>query len=217
MTLPTDKHTRPLTRRQRLLPENWVPITYDSTRPIRIKAEPVPRVVREPNPNRDIAKEAAERLARVAKILKVPYEVWQQQIQEDEERFRQGTYVPPLTHRIIPPKKNPKRKRPAKLPVFAKKLNNKRPLYPDYSQFYGPLWKEVQAAAMARSKGKCEVCKRRKARHVHHVLPFRYFIDSQDAHFLENTLAVCVPCHQEEHRKIKLEMPLLDQLDYRWQ
>ena len=161
-------------------------------------------------------REAVERDLRIAKMVGMPAETWRNLIQEDLKRFREGTYIPPVTHRIVPIKKKPKRKETAPLPVFARKLNNKRPLFPDYSQFYGPTWKEVQAAAMVRSKGKCEICKRRKARQVHHVLPIRYFVNSEDAHFLENTLALCIPCHQEEHRKIKVSMPLLNQLDYRW-
>ena len=216
MTLPLDKHTRKLNRRQRLLPPDWVPVAYNFVRPTRIKKEPKAKAVRQPSVKRDREKEDAERRVRVAKILKVSLEVWQQQIQEDLKRFREGTYIPPITHRIVPIKIKKKRKGKAPIPVFARKLNNKRPLFPDYSQFYGPTWKEVQAAAMARAKGKCEKCKRRKARQVHHVLPIRYFVNSEDAHFLENTLAVCIPCHQEEHRKIKVGMPLLDQLDYQW-
>lgn len=90
------------------------------------------------------------------------------------------------------------------------------PDYRSYAQFYGPKWKEVQAAAMARAHGKCEKCKRRKARHVHHILLVRYFLDPEEAHYLENTLAVCLRCHHEEHRQAKHRFPLFDGLKYKF-
>jgi hypothetical protein len=86
----------------------------------------------------------------------------------------------------------------------------------DYSQFYGPKWRDVQAAAMARAKGRCERCKRKKAVHVHHIILVRYFLDSDDAHYLENTKAVCLSCHHQEHREVPQKFPLLDQIEYRW-
>lgn len=87
----------------------------------------------------------------------------------------------------------------------------------DYSQFYGPKWWAIQPIAMARAGGKCERCKKKKPVHVHHILPVRYFSDPADAHFLENTLAVCLPCHQEEHRQLKHRFPLFNRLVYQFQ
>lgn len=70
--------------------------------------------------------------------------------------------------------------------------------------------------AMARAGGKCERCKKRKPVHVHHILPVRYFADPADAHFLDNTLAVCLRCHQEEHRQLKHRFPLFNRLPYKF-
>lgn len=82
---------------------------------------------------------------------------------------------------------------------------------------YGPKWLEIQPMAMARANGKCERCKRKKAVHVHHILPVRYFKYPTDAHFLDNTLAVCRSCHHEEHRQLKNRFPLLNRLTYQLQ
>ena len=83
------------------------------------------------------------------------------------------------------------------------------------AQFYGPKWWEIQPQAMARSGGFCERCKKKKAVHVHHILPIRYFVYSDDAHYLGNTLAVCRACHAEEHRQLKRKFPLFNHLQYK--
>jgi HNH endonuclease len=129
-----------------------------------------------------------------------------------------GNYYPkrPVGLPIPEPIPQPKTP-PAPVDKFRRKRHKgKRPIFGDYNQFYGPKWREVQAAAMARANRRCERCKRKKAVHVHHIILVRYFLDSDDAHYLENTLAVCLNCHHQEHREVPQKFPLLDQIPFQW-
>lgn len=74
----------------------------------------------------------------------------------------------------------------------------------------------MESTELATANGKCERCKKKKAVHVHHIILVRYFLYSDDAHDLENTLAVCLSCHHKKHREVPQKFPLLDQLEYRW-
>ena len=77
---------------------------------------------------------------------------------------------------------------------------------------YGIGWKRAKERAMKRSGGICEKCKRKPVRHIHHILPVRYFSKLKDAHFDKNLLAVCYRCHGREHRRLNAALPLLDRL-----
>ncbi len=77
---------------------------------------------------------------------------------------------------------------------------------------YGIGWRRAKANALKRSGGICERCKKKPVKHIHHMLPVRYFARLQDAHFDKNLLAVCYRCHAREHRRLNVALPLLDRL-----
>jgi hypothetical protein len=78
--------------------------------------------------------------------------------------------------------------------------------------YYGPQWPKARQLAIDRSGGICERCHKNPIDDVHHALPVRYFIEVSDAHFLSNLIAVCLRCHQDEHRLLSQSLPLLDRL-----
>lgn len=78
---------------------------------------------------------------------------------------------------------------------------------------YGAGWSCAKEIVRRRSKGVCEICRKRPAVHVHHCMPVRIFCSPEDAHFTENLLDLCVPCHAEEHRQIRLRTPLFNSLN----
>jgi endogenous inhibitor of DNA gyrase (YacG/DUF329 family) len=82
--------------------------------------------------------------------------------------------------------------------------------YPAQTNHYGPGWKRARRIALARAAGRCERCKRRPPRHVHHRIPVRCFARPQDAHFESNLLAVCHRCHGAEHHDQRTTLPLLE-------
>lgn len=77
---------------------------------------------------------------------------------------------------------------------------------------YGSDWPSISAAIRRQAGGICQRCKEAKAQHAHHLLPVRYFERVEDAHFDGNLIAVCHPCHVEEHRRLAEALPLLDLL-----
>jgi hypothetical protein len=84
------------------------------------------------------------------------------------------------------------------------------------SLLYGKTWKFVRREVMKRSGGVCERCHKKPAFHVHHRLPVRFFAVPDDANFLQNLMAVCIKCHRKEHREIRKNLPLLDQMLRSW-
>jgi hypothetical protein len=83
-----------------------------------------------------------------------------------------------------------------------------------YARFYGQKWLIEKRIAMEAAHGKCQNCRRKKAVHVHHILPIRYFKEPDDAHFQGNLCPVCLLCHQELHRTMKDRFPLFECLQY---
>jgi hypothetical protein len=77
---------------------------------------------------------------------------------------------------------------------------------------YGIGWKSARLACVRRADGTCERCKKHPLKHVHHLLPVRYFECLEDAHFASNLIAVCYRCHAIEHRNLAKALPLLDLL-----
>ena len=75
---------------------------------------------------------------------------------------------------------------------------------------YGSNWYRARNAAMKRSGGICQRCKKAKAVHVHHRMPARYFKKPEDANFADNLMAVCHRCHTKEHKEMEAKFPLLD-------
>lgn len=78
---------------------------------------------------------------------------------------------------------------------------------------YGIGWKAARRRVLDRSGGICERCKSRPGAHVHHRLPARYFERIEDAHFIDNLIHVCKPCHAAEHRDLRRSLPLLDLIE----
>jgi cytochrome c553 len=78
---------------------------------------------------------------------------------------------------------------------------------------YGRNWAKSRRAAMKAANGTCQRCKKAKAVHIHHKLPVRYFAKPEDAHFPQNLMAVCRPCHKKEHEEMAARFPLLDTLE----
>lgn len=67
---------------------------------------------------------------------------------------------------------------------------------------YGRGWKAARKAARLRDKDTCQSCGKTAAefgRHmqVHHVVPFRDFVDSREANKLENLICYCSKCHAQ--------------------
>jgi 5-methylcytosine-specific restriction endonuclease McrA len=107
--------------------------------------------------------------------------------------WRKGTYYPPNVKRNW-------------------KKPHKKKAYPNY----GHDWQKMREAAMIRSKGICERCRKKPAAHVHHKLPVRFFAKPNDANFMENLMAVCVKCHRKEHKDIAKNLPLLNEMLRSW-
>ncbi|WP_158058416.1 HNH endonuclease [Halorussus halophilus] len=81
---------------------------------------------------------------------------------------------------------------------------------------YGTGWNETRKKARKRDEDECVVCgitREELGRHpdVHHIIPVRWFIDSdhhtrEDAHFLDNVACLCPSCHRKaEFEKIPPE------------
>lgn len=72
---------------------------------------------------------------------------------------------------------------------------------------YGSGWNDVRERALARDGRQCVVCKATRVDlgrnpDVHHIVPVRWFIDSdehekEDAHFLDNVITLCPSCHRK--------------------
>ncbi len=68
--------------------------------------------------------------------------------------------------------------------------------YGEYLQH--PEFRRVRTAAMLRSGGLCEVCRKRPPTEVHHLrYPAWGTFDTED-----NLIAVCHQCHCEKHGKV---------------
>lgn len=65
----------------------------------------------------------------------------------------------------------------------------------EYQEYLrSPRWRDKRAAVMRRAKGRCEYCRDRRARHVHHVTYARIFREP-----LRDLAALCVRCHKKAH------------------
>lgn len=71
-------------------------------------------------------------------------------------------------------------------------------------------WKERARRIMARARGLCEQCKRRRAVHVHH-LTYERAGDEKD----DDLQAVCFKCHDAAHDGMLSIQRMLDELDRR--
>lgn len=79
---------------------------------------------------------------------------------------------------------------------------------------YGPGWQRIRSLVKIRSRGICELCRKVPSEDVHHCIPVRFYREPSEAHFMENLLDVCRPCHRREHEEIKHRMPLFKSLKF---
>lgn len=70
--------------------------------------------------------------------------------------------------------------------------------------YYGPTWTSQRAAAVERDGGRCQSCGLENAEHervfgraihVHHIIKFQRFNDSEEANRLNNLITLCQDCH----------------------
>ena len=72
---------------------------------------------------------------------------------------------------------------------------------------YGSTWKNISQLVRARDQYACQVCGAKemgKAHHVHHKIPFRMFLNPQEANRLENLVTLCPACHQRAELMVKV-------------
>lgn len=67
---------------------------------------------------------------------------------------------------------------------------------------YGETWFRMRRKVRDRDENECQVCgldeaELNKKPAVHHIKPVRSFDEPDDAHFLENMVQVCQPCHMK--------------------
>lgn len=60
---------------------------------------------------------------------------------------------------------------------------------------YGKGWTAARAAAIARDV-RCRGCLSDEGLEVHHRKPVREFTRPEDAHYLDNLVTLCRPCHR---------------------
>ena len=84
------------------------------------------------------------------------------------------------------------------------------------SRPYGAGWNNLRKQAVARDNHQCLICRTTQEElgqnpDVHHIIPVRWFIESEDhtredAHFLHNVVCLCPSCHRKaEFGKITRE------------
>lgn len=61
---------------------------------------------------------------------------------------------------------------------------------------HSPSWYVKRKACIDRAGGICEICKKRKAVHAHHLIYNRFGFELP-----EDLQAVCLPCHEDIHGK----------------
>ena len=69
-----------------------------------------------------------------------------------------------------------------------------------YNGYYGSDWKKNQRAARRRDNYICQGCGKSQkivgyTLEIHHIKPFRLFLNSFEANCLKNLIALCRPCH----------------------
>ena len=70
-----------------------------------------------------------------------------------------------------------------------------------HSQYRGPNWKQQRGLALTRDGHTCLRCGSTATPCVHHVRPFRLFLDYRKANDLGNLRTLCPPCHGHEEMK----------------
>ena len=76
---------------------------------------------------------------------------------------------------------------------------------------YGPHWPRIRKLIRARDQFTCQACGRKEDtnfHHVHHIVPFRNFVNSQVANQPDNLITLCPACHQRAETSIRMRSGL---------
>ena len=76
---------------------------------------------------------------------------------------------------------------------------------------YGPQWPRIRKLVRARDQFTCQACGRKedsKAHHVHHIVPFRNFVNPQAANQLDNLITLCPDCHRRAETSVRMRSGL---------
>ncbi len=72
---------------------------------------------------------------------------------------------------------------------------------------YGRDWPVIREQILARDGYTCQVCHKTMAEsvlHVHHVKPFRTFINKREANDPDNLITLCPDCHEAVEAKVRM-------------
>jgi DEAD/DEAH box helicase domain-containing protein len=72
---------------------------------------------------------------------------------------------------------------------------------------YGPAWDELRQQVLNRDGHQCQVCgvdDKNQALHIHHIQPFRSFINREAANQLQNLVALCPTCHKKAETSVRV-------------
>ena len=76
---------------------------------------------------------------------------------------------------------------------------------------YGPHWPRIRKLVRARDQFTCQACGRKEeaaSHHVHHIVPFRNFVNPQAANQLDNLITLCPACHQRAETSVRMRSGL---------
>lgn len=76
---------------------------------------------------------------------------------------------------------------------------------------YGPHWEKIRDQVRARDHYRCQVCGAQESEHPHHVhhkIPFRSFVNADQANQLENLITLCPACHRRAEAVVHIQSGL---------
>ncbi len=76
---------------------------------------------------------------------------------------------------------------------------------------YGPSWTQIRLAVRQRDQFRCRNCgvqEGKQSHHVHHKIPFRGFLDLNEANQMDNLITLCPTCHQIAEGNVRLQSGL---------
>ena len=74
------------------------------------------------------------------------------------------------------------------------------------NRYYGTKWQEIRNQVLERDGYACQICgydKDSSQLHVHHIIPFRDFVDKDKANDFGNLIVVCRKCHPKIEQKAR--------------
>lgn len=76
---------------------------------------------------------------------------------------------------------------------------------------YGAQWPRIRKLVMVRDQFTCQSCGRKEdtqSHHVHHIVPFRNFVNPQAANQLDNLITLCPVCHHRAETSVRMRSGL---------